>query len=243
MRKRRRFPLIRIALACALVAMGAPRALRALAGSELFRVREVELVGAQYLSEEEATEWVDVPADAHLWDDAAAWKERLAKHPLVRVAEIRRRVPGTLQLVVEEREPVALAASPKLEPVDEEGRVLPLDPSTYGFDLPLLRARAASGKDGKPTGPLPTLAAQTARLARIDPEFLALTSELSLDERGDLVARWGEPSVTFRFGSDVSARRLKEGLLVLADAVLRSGGAMPETVDLRFADQVVVREP
>jgi hypothetical protein len=235
--------LIRIAIACALVGVAAPRALRALAGSELFRVREVELVGAQYLSEEEAAEWTNVPADAHLWDDAAGWKERLAKHPLVRVAEVRRRLPGTLQLVVEEREPVALASSAKLEPVDEEGRVLPLDPATYGFDLPLLRARAASGKDGKPTGPVTTLAAQTARLARIDPEFLALTSELSLDEHGDVVARWGEPSVTFRFGPGVTAQRLKEGLLVLADAVLRSGGEIPETVDLRFADQVVVKEP
>jgi hypothetical protein len=235
--------LIRIALACALLGGIGPRVLSALAGSDLFLVKHVELVGGDYLSVEEATAWTDVPADAHLWDDPSAWVARLTEHPLVRAAEVRRRPPGTLQLVVEEREPVALAASPRLEPVDEEGRALPLDPSTYGFDLPLLRARVQRPKDGEPAGPVAALAAETARLARIDPEFLALTSELSLDEHGDVVARWGEPPVTFRFRPAVPAGRLKEGLLVLADALLRSGGTLPGTVDLRFADQVVVREP
>jgi hypothetical protein len=241
--ERRRFPLIRILLACALLGVMAPPAVRALAGSELFRVKRVELVGGRYLTLEEATEWTNVPADAHLWDDLAAWTERLAEHPLVRVAEVRRRLPGTLQLVVEEREPVALATSSKLEPVDREGRVLPLDPSAHAFDLPLIKARAQSAKDGAPAGPVSTLAAETARLARIDPEFLALTSELSLDERGDLIARWIEPAVTFRFRPDVPAIRLKQGMLVLADAILRTGGELPGTIDLRFADQVVVREP
>ena len=243
MAKRRRFPLIRILLACALLGVTAPRALRAVAGSDLFRVKQVELVGGRYLTEEEAAEWTNVPADAHLWDDLAAWRERLAEHPLVRVAEVRRRLPGTLQLVVEEREPVALAASSKLEPVDREGRVLPLDPSAHGFDLPLIKARVQTAKDGTPAGPVSALASETARLARIDPEFLALTSELSLDERGDLIARWSEPAVTFRFRPEVPAIRLKQGMLVLADALLRTGGKLPGTIDLRFADQVVVKGP
>ena len=165
----------------------------------------------------------------------------MAEHPLVRVAEVRRRLPGTLRLVVEEREPVALAASSKLEPVDREGRVLPLDPSTHGFDLPLLKVRAETRKDGAPAGPVSTLAAETARLSRIDPEFLALTSELALDDRGDLIARWSEPAVTFRFRPEVPAIRLKQGMLVLADALLRAEGKLPATIDLRFADQVVVK--
>jgi cell division septal protein FtsQ len=221
-------------LACALIGVGAPRALRALAKSDVFLVEQVELLGGRYLSREEAAAWTNVPADAHVWDDLATWKERLAQHPLVRNAEVRRRLPGTLLLVVEEREPVALAPAATLEPVDAEGNVLPLDPALHGLDLPLLRAHGEQ---------VPSLAAAAARLARTLPEFLALTSELALDERGDLIARWSEPAVAFRLGRSVTARRLQEGMIVLADVLLRTGGAPVGTIDLRFADQVVVQGP
>jgi hypothetical protein len=243
-RRRRRYPLIRIALMCGLVGWGAPRAAHAIAGTELFRVRDVQLSGGHYLTQSEAVEWTAIPPDAHLWDDPSGWVARLAEHPLVRAAQVRRRLPGTLVLVVEEREPVALAAAATLQPVDEKGRALPLDPATWALDLPLIRARAgkrgseaegASGEAG-----LGVLAAEAARLTRIDPEFMARTSELSVDERGDLIARWGEPPVAFRFRPAVTARRLEEGMTVLLDAVARTG-ELPRAIDLRFADQVVVQ--
>src|SRR5688572_25085867 len=148
-RRRRGFPLIRSALVCALVGLGAPHALRAVAASELFRVREVQLSGGRYLTLAEAAEWTAVSPDAHLWDDAAGWVARLAEHPLVRVAEVRRRLPGTLVLVVEEREPVALAVAGTLEPVDAEGRLLPLDPSALSLDLPLIKAPVAAATDAR----------------------------------------------------------------------------------------------
>jgi cell division protein FtsQ len=243
--RRRRFPLIRIALACGLVGWGAPRAAHAIAGSDLFLVREVQLSGGRYLTRAEAAEWTAVPADAHLWDDASGWVTRLSEHPLVRVAEVRRRLPGTLILVIEERQPVALAAAATLQPVDDEGRVLPLDPAVLGLDLPLIKAaatkRTPEAKEGSADAGLGTLAAEAARLQRIDPEFMARTSELAVDERGDLIARWGEPPVAFRFRPAVTARRLEEGMTVLLDAVARTGGLMPRTIDLRFADQVVVQ--
>jgi hypothetical protein len=242
--RRRRFPLIRIALMCGLVGWGSPRAAHAIAGSELFLVKDVQLAGGHYLTLAEAAEWTAIPPDAHVWDDASGWIARLAEHPLVRVADVRRRLPGTLVLVVEEREPVALAAAATLRPVDDEGRVLPLDPATLALDLPLIKAPAekrGSGSKGTSESGLGPLAAEAARLTRIDPEFMARTSELAVDERGDLIANWGEPPVTFRFRPAVTARRLQEGMTVLLDAVARTGGLLPRTIDLRFADQVVVQ--
>jgi hypothetical protein len=173
-----------------------------------------------------------------VWDDPAGWEAGLGAHPLVRSARVRRRLPGTLVLVVEEREPVALVATPTLEQVDAEGRILPLDPSAHQLDLPLLDV-GAPGPDAD--APRAALAAEADRLTRVDPEFAARISELRRDDRGDLVARLEDPAVSFRFRPAVTARRLREGVLVLSDATAQGGGSPPMAVDLRFADQVVVR--
>jgi cell division septal protein FtsQ len=228
-----------LGVALAGVAVGTPRALRAVAASEVFRVSAVELEGERFLSLAEAAAAADIPREASVWDDPARWEAGLAAHPLVRTARVRRRLPGTLILVVEEREPVGLVATPTLEPVDAEGKILPLDPSAHALDLPLLNPGA--DVDGEAGASRAALAAETDHLQRVDPEFSARISELTRDDRGDWIARWGEPAVSFRFRSSVTARRLREGVLVLADATAEGDGSPPAAVDLRFAEQVVVR--
>ena len=44
---------------------------------------------------------------------------------------VERRLPNRLRVEIEERRPVALAATPTLEPVDGEGVRLPIDPTLY----------------------------------------------------------------------------------------------------------------
>lgn len=234
--------ILLLAAAClGVVAAGVPRARAALRGMETFRVGELQLSGGRYLTLEEAVLAASVPRDASVWDDPAPWEERLAAHPLVRTARVRRRLPATLVLVVEEREPVGLTPTPTLEPVDADGRILPLDPAAHAFDLPLLDA--GGREDEEEAAALAALAGEAARLGRVDPAFVARLSELTADERGDLVARWDDTQVTFRFRPAVPARRLREGLLALSDQDARRGARRPATVDLRFADQVVVRVP
>jgi hypothetical protein len=76
----------------------------------------------------------------------------------------------------------------------------------------------------------------------VDPEFFAALSAVELDGRGDLVVRWGSAAqVSFRLALPVDSRRLREGLVVLADALQRYPDRSPREVDLRHADQVVLR--
>jgi cell division septal protein FtsQ len=218
-----------------LAVMEAPRVARRIARAEFFRVGQMELEGATHLKLEDAVASANVPAEASVWDDPAEWEARLAEHPLVKLARVKRKMPSTLVLVVEEREPVALVPTPTLEAVDVEGKILPLDPS--GLDLPLLRVNARAKDAAKVRA---ELAAEAERLLRLDPEFANRISELARDERGDLIASWGSSQVTIRFTRSVTARKLREGLRVLAD-VTRESGEVPTVVDLRFETQVVVR--
>ena len=218
----------------------APRVPETLARVDWFRVRDVRVEGVHYLSAEEVERLASVSSDANLWDDTDPVAERVRTHPLVRSVEIKRRLPGTLVLLVEEREPVGLVSTPTLQPIDRDGNPLPLDPAQQSLDLPVIRPAHEVRGTPDPAA-IAAAARETARLAEVDPTFWSGISVVTEDGAHDVVMEWGDPAVRLRFRAPLAQVRLKEALAVLADAADRNGGRLPATVDLRFADQVVVR--
>jgi len=214
---------------------------RALAEVEAFRVREVRLRGARFLTQEEAERVLDLSERASVWDDTKVLDARLEEHPLVREATIHRRFPGALLLQVVEREPVALFPNPTLEPVDEAGRILPIDPALHKLDLPIMAATGGGGSGSLTTAELSLLAGEISRLAKGDPEFHSRVSDFSLDPRGDVQARISDSAVTLRFRPGLPNVRIETGMKVLEDAQARFGEGEVVDLDLRFDDQVVVR--
>jgi hypothetical protein len=222
----------------------------ALSEVEAFRVREIRLEGNRFLSAEEAAKAVAISPMASIWDDLDPLEDRLRSHPLVEDVKAKRRFPGTLLLVVVERQPVALVPSPTLEPVDALGRVLPIDPAVHHLDLPIISMRGSRDGAALTAAQRRLVAGEIARLAQGDPEFVARLSEVTLDPRGDLWAEmwrrdaqgeiWDLP-VMLRFRPNLPNRRVQEGLRVLGDAMIRFEGAVVADLDLRYEDQVVVR--
>lgn len=223
------------------VAVVASRLPWALSHVDLFRVQHIELEGARYLTRDEAIAAAQVADDANIWDDSTPWASRLELLRLVSDVTVHRRIPGTLVFRVSETEPVALVPTPTLEPVDSRGRVLPIDPAAHRLDLPVLRALDANGgaQDALTPAQARLLAGEVERLARLAPDFVVLTSEACLDTRGDMIVRW--PTVEFRFKPPLTADRLQQGVDALEDAVNRWPDRTPRAIDLRYAEQVVVR--
>jgi len=209
----------------------------ALTELEYFRATGFRVVGARFVDVDEVLAAASVPTDASVFDDVDAWERRVEGHPLIRRADITRELPSTLVFTVEERAPVALVANALLGPVDREGQLLPLDPSEHRLDLPLLRGDR--GLEELSTSQLRILAMEVGRLTDDDPSFMAVVSEMALDDKGDAtVVVKGD--VRIRFRPPLSHRRLRDGLTVLEDAGRRRPGERATTVDLRYADQVVV---
>ncbi|HSH76485.1 MAG TPA: hypothetical protein VLA09_12425, partial [Longimicrobiales bacterium] len=155
---------------------------------------------------------------------------------------ISRRLPNKLRLTVRERTPIALAPTPTLEPVDAEGYRLPIDPAEYRLDLPVIQTSLTPPRSSRLVPEdVRRLVAEVEHLMASDTTFLQLVSSVEWDERGAVVVRWTEPSVVFLLPPRLPPARLREGLGALADAVSRSPDRMPISIDLRFADQVVVR--
>lgn len=222
---------------------GGTRVAEAVSSLETFRVTEVEITGLETVERGEILSLMALTGETSVWADVQEWQERLSGHPLLKEVRVRRRIPGTLMVDLVERRPVALVPTPTLEPVDAQGTLLPLDPAERRMDLPLL---ATSELPAPGARLLPTrdrvLAAEVARLMEADTSFLRIVSEVSWGpERNTVVARWSEPAVDFLLQPGAPASRLREGLAVLADALARDPGQVPAVIDLRYADQVLVR--
>ena len=209
----------------------------ALAELEFFRARDYRVSGTRLLQEQQVLATAAISPFASVFDDLTSIELRLERHPLIRHARLTAELPGTLVITIEERTPVGFVAGPVLEPVDRDGQVLPLDPVEHHLDLPIL-IRAGGGGALSPTQ-LRILAMEADRLAADDPTFLAAVSEMAIDDRGDATAAVSG-DLLLRFRPPLSHRRLRDGLAVVEDAILRRPDRRAAVLDLRFEDQVVV---
>lgn len=246
-RTRRRVYVIALA---ALIGAGspvwAPPLLRVMPA---FRVEQVEVVGTRFLAPGQVAERADVPADASVWDEPDRWRSRVESHPLVERARVRRSGFHTLEITVEEVEPLALVASTgdggPLRPVSASGRLLPLDPAEHGLDLPILlvdgkggERAAATSPGGRLEGPdARTMVRVLAELQRENPGFVGKISSLHTLAGGGVRARMVEStharSVILPPEDPVRALRRVE-------LALGEEGGPVRAADARFRGQVVV---
>jgi len=202
--------------------LGLPRLLR---GVEFFRVRRVEIAGMQYLDPAKVVSALQLSPKASVFDDLAPLARRVLAMPGVTSVEVSRRVPGTLEVGLEETAPVALASrGDELALLDLRGRVLPFDPLRSAPDLPL----AANG-DAAVTGVL-------ARVRDADPDLFARIGA-AWRVGPDVVLEVGGRRLWF--GAQVSAEDIR-AVTAVEQALARTGQPYQE-LDGRFAGQVIVR--
>ncbi|MBT8404787.1 MAG: FtsQ-type POTRA domain-containing protein [Gemmatimonadetes bacterium] len=212
-----------------------------LAQVPLFDVSTVRVEGTDLVDDREILARAAIPDTANVWHDATSWEAAVAAHPMVRRARIRTRWPSTLVVKVEEREPVAFVATPVLELVDAEGRLLPLDPTMVILDLPVVRLDEAGSSGEVPSpGRLQDLIQAVVRLGE-NPHFHGRLSELREEPDGTVTALWGSsPGLEVLMRLPIDPGLVDEGLDVLTQALAGDSIATPSYLDLRWADQVVV---
>ncbi len=190
-----------------------------------FRVRRVDVVGARYTPARDIVGQLHVDTTASVWADAGPLEKRVEQLPEVRRAEIRRKLPGTLVVTVTERVPVALVPTPQgLRPYDEAGLPLPIDPSRFGVDVPIVARR-----DTATLRLLGALRRQAPELYQRVSEVRRVGDELDLSLRSFLV----------RAMADVTVRRLEDVEPVARDLANRRLDVAE--LDLRYRDQVIAR--
>jgi cell division septal protein FtsQ len=224
------------------VAYWGPSLLEAVRELEVFAVRSVEVTGIKILSEDAVVERLALGSFASVWGDASIWRDRIEADPMVRAVEIRRRVPSRLLVRVEERAPVALAGTPVLEPIDAEGFRLPIDPTLYRLDLPIISSERMLPEDAAlfPED-VRSLAAELEHLSATHQDFAHRISTIRWHSEGVVAVRLQSPDVDFIMPIHTTGSRIREGESALGHAMQEGAGRPPAEVDLRFAEQVVIR--
>jgi cell division protein FtsQ len=208
------------------------------------RIQKVEVAGLDRLTEAEVLGAAGIRVGEYWFDadpDSAA--RRLSGVPLVKAATVRRTWKREIRIDITERRPIALALIDRSVEIDEEGVVLPLDPSGYVTDLPIVLG--LEGTVPEPGERLVDPAAQAAarlaaRLASPNVNLADRVSEIRAGEADSLVLVLMENAVPVKVGKgDIPERRLQALSAVLADLAEREVDV--EYLDLRFAQQVVVK--
>lgn len=234
----RRWLMAIVALAAvvgSIVAIHAPGLLREL---DMFRVEHVEVLGVRYLEPHAVIRAAGIDQGSSVFDEPGLWKAGILDLPLVAGVRIRRRLPSTVSIEVQEVEPVALVAGEELRPVDARGRLLALEPAGAILDLPILTGATVEGD--RLTGHAAPSALHLLALLGGHPggwdervsQVELLPAGLRVVFRGD-----GPDALLPLHPTDMHVTQLR---LAHADLSARGELGRVRRIDVRFRDQVVV---
>ncbi|HEX4469008.1 MAG TPA: FtsQ-type POTRA domain-containing protein [Gemmatimonadaceae bacterium] len=193
-----------------------------------FRVRKVEIIGARYVSVSELMDRLHVDTSVSVWDPTGPMVARLAADPQLRSVNVRRKLPGTLVVDIQESLPIALVSTNDgLRAYDERGILLPIDLARTPIDVPILPRRDLA------------LLHLLGVLRNEAPTLYDRLSEIRITAPDEVLLQFaGTPVRAMR---DVSPARLTE-IAPVEDDLTRRGLHAAE-IDLRYRDQVIARLP
>jgi cell division septal protein FtsQ len=206
------------------------------------RVQNLSVDGNRRLSAGEVSALLDgLKGENLLTADLERWRERLLASSWVADAELRRRLPGTVDVVVTEREPIGIARwRDDLYLVDAAGGVIDeFGPRYADCDLPLIDGLLVPGAAGSLVDQTRgRLVAELMTDIRRRPDVARRVSQIDVTNPYDVhVILDGDPAV-IRLGTTRFLERIWE--YVELQAALRQRVPAIDYVDLRFDDRIYV---
>ena len=236
--------IARLVAAVVAVVAGIYYGAQAVAQAHTLQVQDIRIRGNRHLAKGEVLAILEGLRGEHiLATDLNEWRQRLMGSPWIEYAALRRLLPSTVEIVIRERRPLALARmGGTLFLIDDEGLVIDeYGPNYAQLDLPIV--------DGLTSGPPtngPTIDPARAYLAgRVisalgpRPDLLQRVSQLDVTNPHDAVLLLDQDPAFIHVGEDEFLERL-QSYLDLSEA-LRARIPEIEYADLRFADRVYVR--
>jgi cell division protein FtsQ len=234
----------RLLAAAVAVAAGIYYGAHAVAQAHTLQVQDIKVRGNQHLAKGEVLAILEGLRGEHiLATDLEVWRQRLLGSPWIEYAALRRLLPSTVEVVIRERHPLALARlGSNLYLIDDEGLVIDeYGPNYAQLDLPIVDGLTSGPPTSGPTID-PTRAYLAARVVAAlgpRPDLLQRVSQLDVSNPHDAVVLFDQDPAFVHVGEDDFLERL-QAYLDLSDA-LRARVPEIEYADLRFADRVYVR--
>ena len=215
-------------------------------------IRKIVVHGEFPVSTVELKRIAGLDGDDHVFDvDTQAIAERIAAHPIVRSASVRTRIPGTLEISVIRRQPLAMSLTTiegRSVPVvfDANGVIIEVDPGTLP-ELPIVSGLRFAQRP-RPGITLPEdLLPAVAALADIrdgDSRLYGLISEVvvATTDAGTLDLSF-YPSiypVSVRLGPRLDIEVIRYALAALEVLDADGTSVLPREIDVRAGEAVYV---
>jgi cell division protein FtsQ len=203
---------------------------------------KISVEGAHYLTEDQVIAAAKAPLGENMFKlDLSDISSKVGGLSWVKRVFVERRLPKSLLISVEERQPLALLDHGELYAMDAEGRILSPSETLTGEDLPVV-----SGLNFTPDAVGTTVAAASLKpavdfltfLKHQDGSLAQDVSEVNLSEPGCLKVTFID-GVVARFNPVVTEDELRHMALVLGDLNLK--GKKAASLDFRYTDEVLVR--
>ena len=237
LRARAVLTIVAVALAC----FWAQRSIALFTSLDIFRIDRITVRGNKRLSTGEVQALLQgLGGHSILSIDLDAWRAALLNSPWVEDATLRRTLPSTVEVTVEERTPLGIGRlNGTLYLVDDRGVVIDEYGPVYAdLDLPIIDGLSAARGDETTNMYRAALARRLLESVR-DRGLAARISQIDVtDARNAVVLLDGDPTL-LRLGSERFVERL-QSYLELAAALHEQVPAI-DYVDLRFDERVYVR--
>jgi cell division protein FtsQ len=205
-----------------------------------FAVTSIDVEGVSRVPAERVRAAAGIPSGTNVWRiDPATVIERVEAVPEIRRAEVIRRYPNRVTVLVEERRPFTLVHAGRLHWLDEEGRVLRETREAVVPPVPVVSGLDEAELASLRTGPGPRAREAVALIRVLLRSGSGLTAQISeIDmSRGEGPVLYTVDGLEVRLGTEDWDERLARLEGVLAE-VGRDGQGV-RTIDLRFRNQVV----
>src|SRR5258707_232721 len=207
----------------------------------IFRVQRIVFHGNRRLSNEEALSLLDgLRGQSIMAVNLDVWRRAVMNSPWVANALLRRTLPATVDVMVEERNPLGIGRiNGSLFLIDENGSMIDeYGPPYADLDLPIIDGLSSAPGEANPDAARALLARRLLDALRVR-NLAARVSQIDVsDSRNAVVLLDGDPTLE-RLGDDHFVERL-QSYFDLAPA-LRERVSGIDYVDMRFDQRVYVR--
>lgn len=225
-----------------LLAFAAYRGWGAVSHAPMLQVDRIVVRGNERLASGEVVALLSgLRGQSLIWTDLDAWRRRLLASPWVRDAALRRSLPSTIEVVVQEREPVGIGRiGGDMYLVDDAGQVIDqYGPEYADLDLPIIDGLSAGSDADGSAQTRADLAMRVIASLRAKPAIARRLSQVDVSDVHDATVILNGDAAVIHLGDEQFLPRL-ESYLQLAPA-LHDQVADIDYVDLRFDDRIYVR--
>lgn len=241
---RQAWAAIRAFAVASVLGYGGYRGVTSIAAAQMLQVGHLTVRGHQRLSTGEVLALVDGLRGQNILTIAISdWQQKLLASPWVERATIRRVLPATLEIVIDERTPMGIGRiGTSLYLIDAHGVIVDeYGPAYADIDLPIIDGLATAPQAG---GALidtarTDFAGRVIAALATRPEIAKRVSQIDVTDLHDVVVILDDDTALLRLGEHDFVARLQQYLdLQLA---LHERVAGIDYVDLRFDERLYVR--